>query len=318
MTKIIKALVLAITIFAGTNLFAAGKKTIVCTTFPEYDWTMNILGNCNSAFEVTLLQNKGTDLHSFQPSFKDIAKISTCDMFIYVGGESDEWVEDALSNSKNKNMTVINMLNTLGERVKEEEIVEGMQAEEEEGEECEEEIEYDEHVWLSVKNAVLLTSAISQEIQNLDSANSEAYKANTSAYIGKLQELDNEFTKTVSDAKFNTVLFGDRFPFRYLVDDYNLKYYAAFVGCSAESEASFETIKFLADKVDSLGLNTILTIEKSDKKIAKTIAGATKSQNKKILEMDSLQSVNQKEIKNGKNYISAMKNNLETLKAALN
>lgn len=333
MKKTIQIILMAAMMLAASAVFAASKKSIVCTTYPEYDWVLNILGKNASSFEVTLLQDKGTDLHSYQPSVQDLAKISTCDVFVYVGGESDGWVEDALKNVRNKNMVVINMMEVLGDAVREEEIVEGMQTEDEhehghehhhEGEAHEhhdgdeEETEYDEHVWLSLKNAAAITQAISDAVQKLDSKNAGAYKANTEAYLGQLAALDSEYEKAVAQSKAKTLVFGDRFPFRYLVDDYGLKYYAAFAGCSAESEASFETVVFLAKKLDELGLGSVLTIEKSDKKIAKTVISATKAKNQQILEMDSLQSVTQKDIKNGKSYLSAMKQNLDTLKAALN
>ena len=289
---------------ASTSVFAARKKSIVCTTFPEYDWVMNILGEKVTSFDVTLLQNNGTDLHSYQPSVKDIAKISKADLFVYVGGESDEWVEKVLSQSVNKNQVAVNMLEVLGDKVREEEIVEGMQAEEEEEHEHhhhddEEEIEYDEHVWLSLNNAIDVSKSLCKEICRIDGASSAVYEKNLAAYTKELAILDAEYKAAVKSAKKNTVLFGDRFPFHYLTDDYDLKYFAAFVGCSAESEASFETVIFLAKKVDELGLNAVLTIEKRDKKIAKTVVGNTKNKKQEILEMDSLQSITTKEIKVG-------------------
>lgn len=323
------AVLCAITKKSGSS----SKKSIVCTTYPEYDWIMNILGDKASSFDVTLLQNKGTDLHSYQPSIEDIAKISKSDIFVYVGGESDEWVEKVIEDSKNKNQIAVNMMEVLGDKIREEEIVEGMQAEEEhehedeEGEEHEhehghhhdeEEAEYDEHVWLSVKNAVLITEALSEKIQKLDEENAEVYKKNTASYVKQLSDLDAEYTKAVNASNKKVLLFGDRYPFRYLSDDYGLKYYAAFVGCSAETEASFKTIIFLANKVDEYKLNSVLTIEKGDKKIAKTIVSNTKNKNQEILEMDSLQSITENEIKNGRTYLSAMKKNLEVLKKALN
>ncbi len=316
MKKIIKTLLIGAILIAGTNLFAASKKSIVCTTFPEYDWILNIVGNKVSTFEITLLQKNGTDLHSYQPSVKDIAEIAGADLFVYVGGESDEWVEKVLENNKKTDKKIINMLEALGDKVREEEIVEGMQAEEEEEES--EEIEYDEHVWLSLNNAIQLTEVLADAIQEIDSANAAVYKNNAENYIKQLKKLDAEYAKAAANAKNKTLLFGDRFPFRYLVDDYGLKYYAAFVGCSAETEASFETIRFLADKVDELNLNAVLIIEKSDKKIARTIISNSKAKNQQILEMDSLQSITIKEIKKGRTYLSAMQNNLEVLKNALN
>lgn len=316
MKKLIKLIAMVIMLLSSTNAFAASKKLIVCVTYPEYDWVMNILGEQTAAFDVILLQNNGTDLHSYQPSVKDIARISSSDLFIYVGGESDKWVEKVISNSRNKNQIVVNMMEALGDKVREEEIVEGMQTEEDD-EESEDEAEYDEHIWLSLKNAIVLTNIISEKIQRLDSANNQFYKKNTENYVSQLSALDEEYIKTISTSNKKTILFGDRYPFRYLSDDYGMKYYAAFVGCSAESEASFETIVFLAKKVDDLDLDAVLTIEKSDKKIAKTIVANTKSKNQQIFELDSMQSITQNDIKNGRTYLSAMKNNLQVLKAAL-
>ena len=322
--KKLLSLITAALLLAGANCFAA-KKSIVCTTYPQYDWVMNILGS-KSEFEVTLLQDKGTDLHSFQPSFKDITKVADCDLFVYVGGESDTWVGDALKNSRNKNQIAVNMMEVLGDKVREEEIVEGMQAEEEEDEDLDHEEaghhhdeapEYDEHVWLSLRNAEVVVNALAQNIAKLDVKNANLYTENAAAYSKQLADLDAEYLKMVKAAGKKTVLFGDRFPFRYLVDDYGIKYYAAFVCCSAESEASFETIKFLAAKVDELGLSSVLTIEKSDKKIAKTIVQSSNNKNCKILEMNSIQSVTKKDIKNGISYLKIMKGNLDVLKESL-
>ncbi|MCR5356678.1 MAG: metal ABC transporter substrate-binding protein [Lachnospiraceae bacterium] len=307
----------------GTKTEAAAdnsnKISIVTTIFPEYDWVMNILGDNPAGAEVTMLLDNGVDLHSYQPTAEDIMKISTCDLFIYVGGESDEWVEDALKNTGNNNITAINLLDVLGEKVKEEEIVEGMEGEEEEegGEEEEEGPEYDEHVWLSLRNASVLAGAISDAIQKIDAPNAETYRKNAEAYKEKLDALDKEYEAAVSGASVNTLLFGDRFPFRYLTDDYNLNYYAAFVGCSAESEASFETITFLAGKVDELSLSSVMTIEGADHKIADTIVRNTQSKGQKILTMDSMQSTTSKDVENGVSYLSVMEGNLEVLKEAL-
>jgi zinc transport system substrate-binding protein len=332
MKNIVKS-VLCLLLLSAASLSFAAKKSIVCVTFPGYDWVLNILGGNASKFDVSLLQDNGTDLHSYQPSVKDLAKVSKCDMLVYVGGESDEWVEKAVSNAKNKNMVVVNMMEVLGDKVKEEEIVEGMQAEEEhdhghdgdhdhdehdEHDDHEHEIEYDEHVWLSLRNAAVITGVLSEKIQALDSANAAVYKANAASYAKKLSALDEKASKVVASSSKKTILFGDRYPFRYFTDDYGLEYFAAFVGCSAESEASFETVVFLAKKVDELGLNAVLTIEKSDKKIAKTVVSNTKGKKQQILEMDSLQSVTKKEIKSGRNYLSAMEKNIEALKKALN
>ena len=238
-------------------------------------------------------------------------------MFIYVGGESDGWVEDALKEATNKEMQVINLLDVLGEQVKEEEVVEGMEAEEEESED-ENEPEYDEHVWLSLKNAETLCNAITDALEEIDPANKDAYATNAASYLEKLAALDGEYQTVVDNAARKTVLFGDRFPFRYLVDDYGLSYYAAFAGCSAETEASFETISFLAGKVDELRLPCVLTIEGAQHKIAETIVQNTAEKNQSILTLDSMQSTTSTDVANGTTYLSVMESNLDVLKQALN
>ena len=297
----------------------AGRISVVTMIFPEYDWVMNILGENPAGVEVTMLLDNGVDLHSYQPTADDILKVSTCDMFIYVGGESDEWVEDALKEATNKDMVVINLLEVLGDKVKEEEVVEGMQEEEEpeEHEEAEEGPEYDEHVWLSLRNAAVLTDSICQSLQKIDEKNAAVYQKNADAYIAKLGDLDKKYEDAVSSASVKTLLFGDRFPFRYLTDDYGLSYYAAFVGCSAETEASFETITFLAGKVDELGLHSVMTIEGADHRIAETIVQNTNTKDQQILTMDSMQSVTSKDVGNGTTYLSVMENDLAVLKEAL-
>ena len=296
------------------------KLSIVTTIFPEYDWVREILGDKADNAEITMLLDNGVDLHSYQPTADDIVKISDCDLFIYVGGESDEWVEDALRNAANGNMKVINLLEVLGDSVKTEEIVEGMQEEEHEHEDAEEhehEEEADEHVWLSLKNAKMLVRVISKALQELDPNNKDIYAANADAYVKKLSALDAEYQAAVDAASNKTILFGDRFPFRYLVDDYGLCYYAAFVGCSAETEAGFETISFLAKRVDEWKLPCVLTIEGAQHKIAETIVRNTTAKNQRVLTMDSMQSTTSKDVKNGTTYLSVMEKNLSVLKEAL-
>lgn len=290
------------------------KLSIVTTIFPEYDWVSEILGDNSKNTDLTILLDNGVDLHSYQPTADDIIKISTCDMFIYIGGESDSWVNDALKETTNNDMVVIDLLDVLGENIKEEEVKEGMQSEEEEHSD---EVEYDEHIWLSLKNAEILCNYISDKLCKIDSENEKTYTSNTKAYIEKINALDKKYKEAVENSPHKTVLFGDRFPFRYLVDDYNINYYAAFVGCSAETEASFETISFLSKKIDELNLPCVLTIENSDKKIAETIISNTKDKNQEILTMDSMQSTTSKDIEKGSNYLLIMEKNLEVLKEAL-
>ena len=483
---------------AETGERDSNKLSVVTTIFPEYDWVKEILGDKADNAEVTMLLSSGVDLHSYQPTADDIVKISDCDLFIYVGGESDKWVDDALKEATNKDMKVIDLLEVLGDSVKTEETVEGMQETEhahdhskevstfedhevqdrslsdwagswqsaypfaldgtlddafaamaEEGEMtadeyktyyqkgyktditnigiegdhiaftyedgkkvgsdykyigyyiqnwstgtkaamyrfeavdrtsgapiyiefndhmiesaapehfhirmsnesfdaivdpekswptffpadmtgedlCEHmeghghdhdhEEEADEHVWLSLKNAKTLVDAISNALQELDPDNKDAYAANAAAYIEKLSALDGAYQSAVDGAARKTVLFGDRFPFRYLVDDYGLSYYAAFAGCSAESEASFETVSFLAKKVDELKLPCVLTIEGKNHKIAETIVENTAEKNQKILTMDSMQSTTSEDVANGATYLSVMEQNLSVLKETL-
>ena len=321
--------VLAVCALSGCGTSKSGEDTkdkkikIVTTIFPEYDWVMQILGDKADKADVTMLLDKGVDLHSYQPSTADIAKISEADVFIYVGGESDEWVEDVLKEAKNKKLKVINLMDVMGDKAKEEEVKEGMQPEEEEhAEEAkdgkeEEEVEYDEHVWLSLKNAKIFTKKIADVLSEVDKADAKTYQANYESYAKKLDDLDKKYAEAVASAKNKTLVFGDRFPFRYLVNDYGLDYYAAFVGCSAESEASFETVTFLAKKIDELGLGNVLTIEGKNHKIAKTVVDNTKNKDQKVLTMDSMQSTTSKDVKDGATYLGIMEKNLEVLKEAL-
>lgn len=320
----------------ATAAAAGGEKvSIVCTSFPQYDWVRQLTKGLDDNFDITYLQNTGVDLHSYQASAEDIMKIGSSDMFIYVGGESDTWVDGALANAVNPDLIAINMLEELGDDVKEEELKEGMQHDheaedhdhetEDEHEEAEDhdndhedgEIEYDEHVWLSLENAAEFTEEIADKLETLAPDQATAIAANCDSYVAELKKLDSEYETAVEASPIKTIIFGDRFPFRYLVDDYDLDYYAAFVGCSAETEASFETISFLTNKVDELQVPAILTIENSDQKVAKTILNNTKSRNQQILVMDSLQSVSQETINGGKTYLGTMQDNLETLKVAL-
>ena len=474
----------------------SNKLSVVTTIFPEYDWVREILGDKAEDTDLTMLLDNGVDLHSYQPTADDIVKISDCDLFVYVGGESDKWVDDALKEATNKDMKVIDLLEVLGDSVKTEETVEGMQETEhahdhskevstfedhevqdrslsdwagswqsaypfaldgtlddafaamaEEGEMTADEYktyyqngyktditniniegdhiaftyedgkkvgsdykyigyyiqnwstgtkaamyrfeavdrtsgapiciefndhmiesaapehfhirmsnesfdaivdpekswptffpadmtgedlcehmeghghdhgeEKDEHVWLSLKNAKTLVGAIADALQELDPDNKDTYAANASAYIEKLSALDGAYQSAVDGAARKTVLFGDRFPFRYLVDDYGLSYYAAFAGCSAESEASFETVSFLAKKVDELGLPCVLTIEGKNHELAETIVRNTAAKNQKVLTMDSMQSTTSEDVANGTTYLSVMEQNLSVLKEAL-
>lgn len=290
------------------------KLSVVCTVFPIYDWTRQIIGDKAETIQLTLLLGAGVDLHNYQPTADDIIALSSCDLFIYIGGESDAWAKDALEQAVNSDMVVINLMQVLGDAVKTEQVVEGMDADD--GETCE--AEYDEHIWLSLKNAQTLCAEIALKLEALDPDNAAAYAADAAAYLAELAELDAQYQAAVDSAAFDTLLFGDRFPFRYMTDDYKLNYYAAFVGCSAETEASFETIAFLAAKLDELGLTSVLTIEGTQHGIAETIIQNTAAKNQTVLTLNSMQSVTAADAAAGTTYLEIMKSNLEVLKDALN
>ena len=321
-TAIVLLLLMMIAIMSGCNqkdIPKEDKFSVVCTIFPQYDWVRQIIGDNPADMELTLLLNSRVDLHSYQPTVDNIAKISTCDLFIYIGGESDSWVDGVLRTANNINMIVINLLDELGEHAKEEEMLEGMQAEDIDTADMDnDELEYDEHVWLSLKNARIFCGAIAEALTAIDADNAEEYQSNLEAYLTKLMELDKEYQSAVDGSPNKTLLFGDRFPFRYLTDDYGLTPYAAFPGCSAETEASFDTIVFLASKVDELNLKNIIVTESADRSIAKTIIDNTKDKNQQIIELDAMQSVTTDDVRSGATYLSIMENNLSLLKNALN
>ena len=320
---VLSALVLtSLLVGCGSTESKKADVKVVTTIFPIYDWVREIAQD-DADIKLDLLLDNGVDLHSYQPSAKDIVTISDCDIFIYVGGESDKWVDDTLKQANNKDMVVIDLMDVLGDKAKQEEVKEGMQEDEDEHEkdkdhkEGEDEHEYDEHVWLSLKNASVFTQSIADALKKADAQHADAFQANADAYQNKLNELDKQYQDAVDKASVKTLLFGDRFPFRYLTDDYKLDYYAAFVGCSAETEASFETITFLSGKADELQLKAIMQIETSDGAIAKTVRDNTKTKDQTILTLDSLQSVTSERAKNGETYLSIMTANLEVLKQAL-
>ena len=322
---------------------ADDEISVVTNIYPSYDWVKEIAKGTNVT--VKNLTDKGINLHNFEPSAEDITSIKNANLFVYVGGESDEWAPDAIKESPN--VTAINMMEVLKDNIKPEEVVEGMEDEdhdhdhdedehdeddhdeddhdEDEHDEDEhdehhhhhhhDEVEMDEHVWLSLKNAKLVCNEICENLKKLSPKYADKFDENLKAYVEKLDALDKKYSEELSNQKFDTVLFGDRFPFRYLVDDYNLKYYAAFVGCSQESEASFETIVFLANKVDELGLNSIFTLSDSDHKIAETIKENTKTKTQEIRVLNSLESVSSSD---NTSYLEIMEENLDTLKAGLN
>ena len=316
MRKIFSLLIASmLAVLFASPIFAA---SITVSIFPVYDWAREISKGVSN--DITLLLDSGADLHSYQPSAEDIMRIAESDLFVYVGGESDEWAEDALKIPGKTSRRVIDLLDVLGDSVKPEELVEGMQHEHHHDHEEHEhkDSEPDEHIWLSLRNAEMICRKLAETLAEADPSHKDIYESNARTYAGKLSSLDKEYISMVSDSKRKVILFADRFPFRYLADDYGLKYYAAFSGCSAESEASFETVIFLAQKADELNLPCVIKIDGANHKIAETVISSSKNHSRKILTLDSMQSASKKDIDAGKTYLDVMRSNLEILKEALN
>lgn len=288
------------------------KLNIVTTIFPQYDFARQVAGK---HAEVSMLLKPGAESHSFEPTPQDIKKIQNADIFIYTGGENDTWVEDILSSMGDKKPETIKLLDCVPTVT--EEIVYGMEHEhDEKGEDKHDhEEEIDEHVWTSPKNAILIVEKIEKVLSDKDKKNSKEYLDNSVAYINKLKTLDNKFKEIAKSGKRKTILFGDRFPFRYFADDYGLKYFAAFSGCSTESEASAATVTFLTNKVKEEQIPVVFTIEFSNGKIADSICDATGA---KKLTLHSCHNVSADEFASGVSYLSIMEQNLEPLKEALN
>ncbi|MCQ2450761.1 MAG: metal ABC transporter substrate-binding protein [Clostridia bacterium] len=307
---------LTVGMFCGCGSKESGKLKIVTTIFPCYDWTREILGERADDVELTFLLNNGVDLHSFQPTSADLVKITGSDLFIYIGGESDEWVEDVINTNKSKNINTLNTMDVLKNNILEEETVEGMQ-EEHDAEEAEE-LEYDEHIWLSFDKASAICDEICKKLSKIDKQNSSIYEENTKKFKQKLSDISQKYKETVNSAQTKTLLFADRFPFRYLTEDLGIKYYAAFSGCSSESDATFKTITFLADKLKEEKLSSVIVLEGNNKKIAETVIKTSKLKNIKILELNSMQTATVKKGKTNDTYLSIAENNLKILKEALN
>ena len=304
--------VAAVMPFVGCSTVDDGRIKVVCTNFPTYDWVMNVLGERASEIEVTYLFKSGVDPHNYSYKSSDGLKIAKADLFIYVGGESDKWVPSALAAAENDSMRVINLMEVLGEDAKEEEA----EGDEEEAEE-EEEIEYDEHVWLSLRNAKRFVSRIAENMALLDPDYAETYAANAATYVAALDTLDARYASTVEAAPRDTILVADRFPFRYLTDDYAIKHFAAANGCAAAVEPSPSVIMRLTQKVNELNIRVLLVIEKSDQRIAETIRSESRDKDQDILVLDSLQSTTTEEYTEGRTYLSVMENNLTVLERAL-
>jgi len=290
---------------------SAKKLQVVAAIFPEYDWVRQIVGDDDSV-ELTLLVDDGVDPHSFQPAVSDMVTAANCDLLIYGGGESDQWLTKLEATNPNRETLVL--LPLLGAQAHREEVVEGMEAHEEG--EAEDDAEMDEHVWLSLRNASLFCQAITDALCRLNPGKADTYRANLTAYQQQLDALDKDYRSAMDASPNRTIVVCDRFPFRYLVEDYGLSYYAAFPGCSAETGASFETVVFLSDKVKELGLNALLVTESSDGRMAKTVAQNAGSPDMPVLTLNSMQSVSGESAKS-LDYLTVMSENLRVLKQAL-
>ena len=300
--------------FTGCGNIATSKSNklqIICTIFPQYDWVRNILGEHADNTELTLLMDNGADLHNYQATVSDLVAISACDLFIYVGGESDAWTMDALKDPTNQSRKTLALMDVVDPLKVEE------HHEEEHDHEEEHEHQYDEHVWLSLKTADKAIAEITEMLAELDPDHAADYRENADEYRKSIQELDQKYQDCVDTAVRKTILFADRFPFLYLANDYDLEYEAAFSGCSAETEASFSTLTRLVETVNEHKLPVVLVIETSDRSIAETVVSSTKTKDQEILVVDSIQSVTQNRIDDGETYLNIMEKNLTILEKAL-
>lgn len=335
MFKLKNLITLVCTAFISFSI-QAKELTIVATIFPIYDFVNNVTTG-NDEVQVKLLMQNGADLHSFAPSAKDMIEILNADAVVYIGGPSDKWLTDALANNHNKKQLDLALINNASLRLYDEEIVEGMQVDEHDHHNHEHEDEHahnhehdlikstvtntnlvDEHIWLSLKNAKLMVNDIATQLATIDSTNAKLYLDNAKSYIAKLEALDEQYTKLINLSKHKEIIVADRFAFVYLVKDYNLNYAAAFPSCSAETNASFNTIAYLANKLNNNANNTLLTLERSDNKVAKAVISNSNKKQTQILTLDSMQAVTNEQIAKGISYLSIMQNNLHTLQLALN
>ena len=306
MKKISILFFISLFLLTGCKIKTNNKKTIIATNFPAYDAARAILKDTDT-IELKMLLSPGGEIHDFEPTPKDVKNIINSSLFIYVGGESDEWIDDILSDINKDKTKLVKLMDLVN--LKEEEIVDGMESEEEEGE------EYDEHIWTSPLNEIIIINYLKEQIIEIDPDNKDIYEENANNYIKELEEIDNEFKEVVKNAKRHTIIFGDRFPLRYFVDEYCLDYYATFPGCSEQTEASAKTISFLINKVKEENIPVVFKIELSNGKIAETIAGET---NAKVLEFATAHNISLKDFNAGITYVDIMKNNVKVLKEALN
>ena len=286
------------------------KISIIATNYPSYEFARAVVNN-NSNIEVKMLLKPGSESHTYEPTPKDIKLIENSKMFIYVGGESDTWVDDILSSIDTSDKKIVRLIDLV--ETKSEELKEGMESVEDEEDEIDEE-EIDEHVWTSPINAIKIVRKLNEYIDELSIKDKEELDSNASNYINELESIDKEIRSVISSSKRKEIIIGDRFPLRYFADEYSLDYYAAFPGCSEQTEASSKTLSFLINKVKEDNIPVILKMELSNSNIANTIASET---NTKVLEFNSAHNIKESDFNKGITYIDIMKENIKVLKEAL-
>lgn len=297
-----------------TSSKKSDKIKILCAGFSQTEWVQNIIEGSDTA-EVEPLYASGVDIHNFQASAADIVNISEANIFVFNGGVSDKPLYDVLDKSENANRIDFDCMKHLGNLVLSED--ENVAVSDGEHKHEENDNESDEHIWLSLKNAIVLVDALAKEISSVDPQNSALYKENSKKYIEKLNELDREYENSIVASAKRILAFADRFPFRYLAADYSLECFAAFPGCSTETDASFASILFLADKVDEFDLNYVITVDRGQNSVSKSVIESAKKEDIKVVSVNSLQNVNDKDVKNGLTYLSAMESNLTAIRTAL-
>ncbi len=292
-----------------------GKITIVATTFPEYDWLQQLTAG-SDRIELKLLIDTGVDLHSYQPSVSDIVTIATCDVFVYIGGASESWVTDALEAASNPHMTVIDLMAVLEQY---RELCGGDHHDHDHDHDHDDhDHAADEHIWLSIVNARHICTYLSAWLQDLDPDNARLYASNAEGYLSALSAMDARYRATVDTAAHHTVIFADRFPFAYLMEDYGIHAHAAYEGCSAETEVSFVTVAELTAELDAEGLPGVLVIDDSDHRIADTVIAGSSDPSRKVYTLQSMQAIGTVDIHRGVTYLEIMDENLAVLQQVLN
>ncbi len=305
-------------ISCNTNKEENGKIKIVCTLFPQYDWIKNVTQSSDNV-EASLLIANGTDPHSYQPTASDVMTISNCDIIIYVGGDSDTWVQKAIERSKNKNINKIALSSLDGIELCNISASSHSHGEHEHEYEGHSHGTVDEHLYLSLHNAKAATKALAIELCKIDADNAELYQENAAEYIRNLDKLDSDFRSDLESANIEEpfMLFADRFPFIYLLSDYKISYSAAFEGCTADVDASFDTIVRLIKEVDEHDAKYVAVTETSNKTLARTVITSTKSKSQEIIVLNAMQAVTSAQIESGTTYLSVMKDNLNTVRKAV-